>query len=71
LFAPFAGPLAARLNPFHATWLLTGAAVALAACSTLALGLLAASAAVRIPLVANPQRTDPGAVPGRIQLKAA
>ena len=53
LFAPFAGPLAARLDPFHATWLLTGAAVALAACSTLALGLLAASAAVRIPLVAE------------------
>ena len=53
LFAPFAGPLAARLNPVQATWLLTGATVALAACSTLALGLLAASAAVRIPLVAE------------------
>ena len=49
LFAPLAGPLAARLDPVHATWLLTGAAVALAACSTLALGLLAAAAAVRIP----------------------
>ncbi len=53
LFAPFAGPLAARLDPVHATWLLTGAAVALAGCSTLALGLLAAAAAVRIPLVAS------------------
>ena len=53
LFAPFAGPLAARLDPVHATWLLTGAAVALAACSTLALGLLAAAAAVRIPVVAS------------------
>jgi hypothetical protein len=53
LFAPLAGPLAARLDPVHATWLLTGAAVALAACSTLALGLLAAAAAVRIPLVAS------------------
>src|SRR5229473_2899823 len=53
LFAPFAGPLAARLDPVHATWLLTGAAVALAGCSTLALGLLATAAAVRIPLVAG------------------
>ncbi len=53
VLAPLAGPLAARLDPVHATWLLTGAAVALAACSTLALGLLAAAAAVRIPLVAS------------------
>ncbi len=52
LLAPFAGPLAARLDPVHATWLLAGAAVALAGCSTVALGLLAA-AAVRIPLVAS------------------
>src|SRR6266702_4247593 len=29
LFAPFAGPLSARLDPRHATWLLTGAAVVL------------------------------------------
>jgi hypothetical protein len=53
LFAPFAGPLAERLDPRHATWLLTGAAVTLAGCSTLALGLLAAAAVVRIPLVAS------------------
>ena len=53
LFALLAGPLSARLDPVHATWLLTGAAVALAGCSTLALGLLAAAAAVRIPLVAS------------------
>jgi len=53
LFAPFAGPLSERLDPRHATWLLTGAAVALAGCSTLALGLLAAAAVVRIPLVAS------------------
>ena len=53
VFAPLAGPLAARLDPVHATWLLTGAAVALAAGSTLALALLAAAAAVRIPLVAS------------------
>jgi len=53
LLAPFAGPLSARLDSVHATWLLTGAAVALAGCSTLALGVLAAAAAVRIPLVAS------------------
>jgi hypothetical protein len=53
VFAPFAGPLAARLHPVYATWLLTGAALALASCSTLALGLLAAAAAVRFPLVAG------------------
>jgi hypothetical protein len=66
LFAPLAGPLCERLNPRHATWLLTGASAVLAACSTLALALLAASAAVRIPVVASlghlsPQRaSDPG-----------
>jgi len=53
LFAPFAGPLSARLDPRHATWLLTGAAVVLAGCSTLALGLLAAAAVVRVPPVAS------------------
>src|SRR6185437_9523752 len=42
LLAPFAGPLAARLDPVHATWLLAGAAVALAGCSTVALALMAA-----------------------------
>src|SRR6266704_3535093 len=45
--------LAARLDPRHATWLLTGAAVVLAGCSTLALGLLAAAAVVRVPPVAS------------------
>ncbi len=40
-----ARPLAARLEPRHATWLLTTAAVALAACSLAALALLAAYAA--------------------------
>jgi Zn-dependent protease with chaperone function len=53
LFAPLAGPLSERLNPRHATWLLTGAAAVLAACSTLALALLLASAVVRIPVVAS------------------
>jgi len=47
-----ARPLAARLEPRHATWLLTTAAVALAACSLAALALLAAYAAARAPLLA-------------------
>ncbi len=47
-----ARPLAARLEPRHATWLLTGAAVALAACSLAALALLAAYAAARAPFLA-------------------
>jgi Peptidase family M48 len=44
--------VAARLEPRQATWLLTGAAVALAACSTAALALLVAYAAARIPALA-------------------
>jgi hypothetical protein len=47
-----ARPLAARIEPRHATWLLTAAAVALAACSMIALALLAAYAAARAPLLA-------------------
>jgi len=47
-----ARPLAARLEPRQATWLLTLAAVALAACSTAALALLAAYAAARLPALA-------------------
>jgi hypothetical protein len=47
-----ARPLAARLEPRLATWLLTAAAVALATCSTAALALLAAFAAARTPLLA-------------------
>jgi Zn-dependent protease with chaperone function len=47
-----ARPLAARLEPRHATWLLTAAAVTLAACSLAALALLAAFAAARAPLLA-------------------
>jgi hypothetical protein len=47
-----ARPLAARLEPRHATWLLTIAAVALAACSMAALALLAAYAAARAPFLA-------------------
>src|SRR5713101_5502602 len=47
-----ARPLAARLEPRQATWLLTIAAVALAACSSAALGLLVAYAAARSSVLA-------------------
>jgi Zn-dependent protease with chaperone function len=47
-----ARPVAFRLDPRQATWLLTSAAVALAACSTAALALLAAYAAARAPVLA-------------------
>ena len=47
-----ARPLAARLEPRQATWLLTSATVALAGCSTAALALLAAFAAARAPVLA-------------------
>jgi Peptidase family M48 len=52
LAALAARPLAARLEPREATWLLTVATVALAGCSTVALALLAASAAARVPALA-------------------
>ena len=48
-----ARPLAARLEPRHASWLLTIAAVALAACSMAALALLAAYAAAQAPFLAS------------------
>src|SRR5206468_8129501 len=48
-----ARPLAARLEPRLATWLLTATAVALAAFSTVALALLAASALARVPVLAT------------------
>jgi len=53
LAAVAARPLAARLEPRQATWLLTAAAVALAGCSTVALALLAASAAAQAPVLAD------------------
>src|SRR5215468_7759296 len=53
LAAATARPLAARLEPREATWLLTAAAVILAGCSTVALALLAASAAARVPVMAS------------------
>lgn len=48
-----ARPLAERLEPRLATWLLTSAAVALASCSTAALALLAGYAAARAPVLAT------------------
>jgi hypothetical protein len=53
LAAVSARPLAARLEPRQATWLLTTASVVLAGCSSAALALLAASAAARIPILAT------------------
>jgi len=53
LAAATARPLAERLDPREATWLLTAATVILAACSTVALALLAASAAARVPVMAS------------------
>ncbi len=47
-----ARPLAARLEPRLATWLLTSTTVALAGCSTAALALLAGFAAARAPALA-------------------
>jgi hypothetical protein len=51
LAALAARPLADRLPPDAATWLLAGSSLALAATSSAVLGLLALSALVRIPLV--------------------
>ncbi|NMO90247.1 M56 family metallopeptidase [Actinomycetospora sp. TBRC 11914] len=51
-----ATPLAHRVPPRLATWLLTAAAAVLAGCSTVALALLAGTAALRIPLLADLER---------------
>jgi Zn-dependent protease with chaperone function len=51
LAAAAARPLAERLPPVAATWLLTGSALALAAASSAVLGLLVLTALVQIPLV--------------------
>lgn len=53
LAAITARPLAAKMEPRQATWLLTAATVVLAGCSMVALALLAASAAAKIPLLAT------------------
>ncbi|NJP43427.1 M56 family metallopeptidase [Actinacidiphila epipremni] len=52
LAAPAARRLGDALAPRVAAWLLAGSAVALAACSTAALALLAATGALRLPPVA-------------------
>ena len=79
IYLPLAAPLvaaagarsiASRLPPQAATWLLTAAAVALAALSTAVLGLIACTALLRIPLVATlghmslqvARRNDPASV---------
>src|SRR5487761_1179343 len=51
LAAVAARPLAERLPPVAATWLLTVGALALAAASSAVLGMLALTAVVRIPLI--------------------
>lgn len=48
-----ARPLAERLPPRPATWLLAGSTLALALASSIVLGLLALTAIVRVPLVAS------------------
>ncbi len=52
LAALAARPLAGRLEPRRATWLLTTSAVILAGCAVAALALLAASAAARLAVLA-------------------
>src|SRR5690242_21961470 len=51
LAAAAARPLAGRLPPVAATWLLVFSAVALALASSAVLGMLALTALVRVPLV--------------------
>lgn len=57
-----ARPIAARVDPRWATWLLTGAAVTLAASSGAALTLAALDALIRIPLVAQLGRWSPAVI---------
>ncbi|MET9465713.1 M56 family metallopeptidase [Streptomyces sp. NPDC006544] len=57
-----AGPLARRLEPRLATWLLTAAALVLAVSSTAVLGLLALAGLVRIPLVATLKGYSPDVI---------
>ncbi|HWG14790.1 MAG TPA: M56 family metallopeptidase [Streptosporangiaceae bacterium] len=57
-----AWPLATRLPPRVATWLLTTAAVAMAALSTAVLGFLALTAVLRIPLVASLAHLSAGVI---------
>ncbi|HXP55298.1 MAG TPA: M48 family metalloprotease [Streptosporangiaceae bacterium] len=57
-----AWPLATRLPPRLASWLLTGAAVSLAALSTAVLGILVVTAALRVPLVASLGHLSPAVI---------
>ncbi|MET8405366.1 M56 family metallopeptidase [Streptomyces sp900116325] len=59
LAAPAARPLADRLEPRLATWVLAAGAVVLAAGSTTVLGLLSLAGLVRIPLVAELAHLSP------------
>lgn len=71
LAAIAARPLADRMPPAAATWLLAGSSIALAAASSAVLGLLALTALVRVPFVdavANMSvqamsRSDPASLP--------
>lgn len=71
LAALAARPVADRLPPAAATWLLAGSSITLAAASSAVLGLLAMTAFVRIPPVASLghmsvrliSRSDPASVP--------
>ena len=62
LAALAARPLANRLPPVAATWLLAGSSLALAAASSAVLGMLALSALVRIPFVASVANLSVGAI---------
>jgi Zn-dependent protease with chaperone function len=57
-----AWPLATRLPPRLATWLLTGAAVSLAALSTAVLGILVVTAALRVPAIASLGHLSPAVI---------
>jgi hypothetical protein len=71
LAALVARPLADRLPPVAATWLLAGSSLALAVASSAVLGLLAMTALVRLPFVATMgkmsvqviSRDDPASLP--------
>src|SRR6185437_8762078 len=57
-----ARPIAARVDPRWATWLLTGVAVALAATSGAALTLVALAAVIKVPLIAQLGRWSPAII---------
>ena len=65
LAAAAARPLAARLEPRLATWLLTATTVALAVFSTAALALLAASALARVSVPGRAGRLLSAGAPQR------